>query len=62
MSSKTQMDQKKDGMAHPIADKPLNFRVPAAFHREFKVFASQTGISMVELLEKSFRAYVDKKH
>jgi predicted HicB family RNase H-like nuclease len=38
--------------------KPLNFRVTSEFHREFKVYASQAGISMVELLEKSFRAYL----
>jgi predicted HicB family RNase H-like nuclease len=37
--------------------KPLNFRVPATFHKEFKVYASQNGISMVELLERSFRNY-----
>lgn len=33
---------------------PLNFRVPKDFHREFKLFAVQNGMSMVELLEKSF--------
>lgn len=33
---------------------PLNFRVSKEFHREFKLFAVQNGMSMVELLEKSF--------
>ncbi len=34
---------------------PLNFRVPKAFHREFKMYAVQHGISMVDLLQESFR-------
>ena len=32
----------------------LNFRVPPAFHREFKLYAVQNGMSMVDLLQKSF--------
>ncbi|MCA2968475.1 MAG: hypothetical protein INH43_08170 [Acidobacteriaceae bacterium] len=34
---------------------PLNFRVPAKFHREFKIYAVQNGMSMVELLQQSFQ-------
>ena len=34
---------------------PLNFRVPAQFHREFKIYAVQHGMSMVELLQQSFQ-------
>ncbi|MCZ2152951.1 MAG: hypothetical protein LC114_03450 [Bryobacterales bacterium] len=44
--------------ANPRADDeltPLNFRVPAQFHREFKLFAVQHDISMVELLQRSFQ-------
>ena len=34
---------------------PMNFRVPAKFHREFKIYAVQNGMSMVELLQQSFQ-------
>jgi predicted HicB family RNase H-like nuclease len=34
---------------------PMNFRVPETFHREFKMYAAQHGISMVDLLQESFR-------
>jgi len=34
---------------------PLNFKVPVEFHREFKSYAAQHGISMVELLREGFR-------
>jgi hypothetical protein len=34
---------------------PMNFRVPKAFHREFKLYAVQHGVSMVDLLQESFR-------
>lgn len=34
---------------------PLNFKVPVEFHREFKSYAAQHGISMVELLQEGFR-------
>ncbi len=33
---------------------PMNFRVPETFHREFKLYAVQHGMSMVDLLQKSF--------
>jgi hypothetical protein len=39
----------------PGALKPLNFKVPADFHREFKVYASQQGMSMLELLREGYR-------
>ncbi len=38
------------------AVQPMNFRVPARFHREFKLYAVQHGMSMVELLQQSFQA------
>ena len=34
----------------------MNFRVPETFHREFKLYAVQHGMSMVDLLQQSFMA------
>jgi hypothetical protein len=34
--------------------KPLNFKVPAEFHREFKAHAAIHGVSMVDLLKEGF--------
>lgn len=34
--------------------KPLNFKVPGDFHREFKTFAAAHGKSMLELLREGF--------
>lgn len=42
--------------AEPGTLKPLNFKVPAEFHRDFKVYASQQGMSMLDLLQEGFRA------
>lgn len=36
---------------------PLNFRVPDAFRREFKVYAAKHGLKLNELLRRSFEAY-----
>ena len=36
---------------------PLNFRVPEAFRREFKVYAAKHGLKLNELLKLSFEAY-----
>lgn len=36
--------------------KPLNFKVPAEFHREFKTYAASHGISMLVLLQEGFEA------
>ena len=33
---------------------PMNFRVPEAFHREFKLYAVQNGMHMVDLLQEAF--------
>ncbi|MEK7254487.1 MAG: hypothetical protein AAB316_07070 [Bacteroidota bacterium] len=35
----------------------LNFKVPAEFKREFKTYATQMDISMVQLLMECFQAY-----
>lgn len=45
----------------PAALTPMNFRVPETFHREFKLYAVQHGISMVDLLQKSFRLMKEKQ-
>jgi ketopantoate reductase len=37
--------------------KPLNFRVPPQFHREYKIYAVQNGMNMVELLRESFELF-----
>lgn len=47
--------------AQPGSLKPLNFKVPAAFHRDFKVFASQQGISMLTLLQEGFDAVRERR-
>lgn len=36
---------------------PLNFRVSPEFHHEFKLYAVQHHMSMVELLRESFHAF-----
>jgi len=40
-----------------VGGQPLNFRVPDAFRREFKVYAAQHGLKLNELLRISFEAY-----
>ena len=39
----------------------MNFKVAPKFHRRFKIEASVRGVSMKELLEASFQAYL-KEH
>ena len=38
----------------PDAFTPMNFKVPSQFHREFKLYAVQNGVSMVDLLQQCF--------
>jgi hypothetical protein len=38
---------------------PLNFRVSAAFRREFKTYAASHDLKLNELLVKSFESYRD---
>ena len=40
---------------------PMNFKVSAQFHREFKLYAVQHGISMVDLLQESFRLLKEQR-
>ncbi|MCF8243864.1 MAG: hypothetical protein K9J37_01890 [Saprospiraceae bacterium] len=37
--------------------RPLNFKVPAAFKREFKAYANEMDMSMVSLLVTCFEHY-----
>ena len=45
----------KEAFPVPEGSQPLNFKVPAGFKREFKVYAAQQGVSMTELLIEGFR-------
>lgn len=36
---------------------PLHFAVPIEFRREYKTFAAEHDISMVQLLQRSFELY-----
>jgi hypothetical protein len=49
-------EEAKAGAAAEVGQ-PLNFRVPAQFRREFKVYASQHDLKLNELLRLSFEAY-----
>jgi len=40
---------------------PLNFKVSAEFHREFKTYAAQRGVSMLELLQEGFRLVKERR-
>ncbi len=47
--------------AEPGSLKPLNFKVPAEFHRDFKVYASQQGMSMLDLLQEGFKVLREQR-
>lgn len=38
----------------------MNFKVDPKFHRAFKVASTMNGMSMKELLDASFRTWIDK--
>jgi hypothetical protein len=40
---------------------PLNFKVQTVFHREFKTYAAQRGITMLELLQEGFRLVKERR-
>ena len=48
-------------LGEPGALTPMNFRVSAQFHREFKLYAVQHGMSMVDLLQESFRLLKEQR-
>lgn len=63
---RTKTDAQTSVISLPILTKqgtagltPMNFRVSAQFHREFKLYAVQHGMSMVDLLQESFRLMKD---
>ena len=39
--------------------RPLNFKVPALFHRDFKSYAVLHDMSMLKLLKRCFEEYKD---
>ena len=39
----------------PTTTVNMNFKVPPDFRREFKTYAAQSGISMLDLLQEGFR-------
>jgi len=41
--------------------KPLNFKVAAGFKKEFKSYAMEMDITMVELLQRAFREFKNKQ-
>lgn len=47
------MPHRNDSESETLA--PLNFKVTKEFRREFKTYASQHDIKMVELLHEGFR-------
>ncbi len=44
----------------PTGLTPMNFKVREDFHREFKLFAVQRGMSMVDVLHEAFRLLKEK--
>jgi hypothetical protein len=59
MSSGKSTDTTANRDSNPLT--PLNFRVSREFHREFKTFAAQRGISMLELLQEGFRLVKERR-
>jgi hypothetical protein len=41
--------------------RPINFKVPAAFKREFKAFANEMDMSMVSLLSTCFEHFKNSR-
>ena len=40
---------------------PLNFKVPVAFRREFKIFAAQHGMDMIKVMQEAFALFKREK-
>ncbi|PPK83923.1 hypothetical protein CLV84_4295 [Neolewinella xylanilytica] len=53
------MDETSQNLAKPSTTEqaPLNFKVDAEFKKQYKLYALEHGISMVDLLKASFEAY-----
>ena len=43
--------------SEPIDLKPMNFKVPPEFRREYKQFALDNDLKLVEVLKESFKAF-----
>lgn len=52
-----QMENASNNMGAGEELKGMNFKVPASFYKEFKVFAAERDMSMTELLKAAFDAY-----
>ena len=48
------MARKVGGGLEPDELQTLNFKVPEAFKRSYKVYAAEHGISMLDLLKEGF--------
>lgn len=48
------MARKGSGGTEPGELQTLNFKVPEAFKRSYKVYAAERGISMLDLLKEGF--------
>ena len=57
-------DEKKITVGERESDDylPMNFKVPAAFRQEFKLYAFQHGMTMVELLKASFYEFRERNN
>ena len=44
----------------PLAAETLNFKVTADFRREYKVYAASRSMTMIDLLEQSFKIYKER--
>jgi hypothetical protein len=44
----------------PLTTETLNFKVMAEFKREYKVYAAGRGMTMIDLLEQSYRLYKER--
>jgi len=44
----------------PLATETLNFKVTAEFKREYKVYAASRSMTMIDLLEQSYRIYQER--
>ena len=53
------MEEPSKNLAKPSITElaPLNFKVDAGFKKQYKLYALEHGISMVDLLKASFEAY-----
>lgn len=56
-AKETEINASRD--SNPLT--PLNFKVSTEFHREFKTYAAQRGISMLELLQEGFRLVKERQ-